>query len=94
MRASKSMLNKYQQYRASLIESAVTVVSKKKTKDEWNSTVTVVKFSNGKTLSLQKLNSAESMGLPGYHNTEAPDNHSYLGDTIDSAIAEYIRRMK
>lgn len=87
------MLSKYQQYRAALLESAITVVSKKKAKDEWNSTITVVKFSNGKTLSLQKLNSAESMGLPGYHNTEAPDNHSYLGDTIDAAISEYIRRL-
>ena len=42
---------------------------------------------------LQRLNSTESMGLPGWHDVTDPTSKlSYLADTKDDAVAEVIKR--
>jgi hypothetical protein len=71
----------------------VTVVKEKRTKDDFGNTATNVELSSGITHKIQRLNSTESMGLPGWHDTSAtPTTGSYLGNTKAEAIKELIRR--
>ncbi len=49
---------------------------------------TLVKLSDGTEHRMNRLNSAESMGLPGWHH----DGHGYLADTEDQAAAELARK--
>lgn len=53
---------------------------------------THVKLSNGKEHRIGKLNSTESMGLPGWHDLQSTENHTYLGETEQEAIAALIKR--
>jgi hypothetical protein len=49
---------------------------------------TEVTMPNGDVHKLQKLNATESMGLPGWHDLDAPNGSSWLGDTKEQAIKE------
>ncbi|ASD50363.1 hypothetical protein FDI24_gp084 [Acidovorax phage ACP17] len=82
-------MNKYQIYTDSLLESTVSLSSKKKTKDADGNNIVEVKLSNGKTFELLKLNSQESQGVPGWHDKNV-DRYSFRGETVDSAIAAII----
>ena len=66
-------------------------------------TKTSVTLSDGQTHQLQRMNSTESMGLPGWHNvTNDPSLHkthndseyrsSYLGDTKEEAVKNLLQR--
>lgn len=70
---------------------AISVVSKAKGRDEFGSPVTVVSLSNGTVRRIARLNATESMGLPGWHDTEK-DQNSYLGDTESDAIAVIVEQ--
>jgi hypothetical protein len=50
-----------------------------------------VKLSDGSTLRLVRLNSTESMGVPGWHDIDA-GQYSYLADTKDEAIKTALER--
>lgn len=63
-------------------EAGITVSSKTKVRDPMSGTETHVTLSNGKTHRLQRLNSTESMGLPGWHDLDG----GFLDDTEDGAI--------
>lgn len=84
-------MNKYSGYTKLLIESSI--ISKKKLSDNYGSKYFEIKLVGGKTLNLVKLNSSESMGLPGWHNMDAAQ-HSYLGDTVEDAVAMYLKTGK
>lgn len=78
---------------------AVTVTSTKKVSDPLEGTTHVVTFSNGATATLIKLNSSESMGLPGWHDAGkvgAPSSAggSYLADTKEEAIAMLLAKQQ
>lgn len=75
-------------------KTEITVASKKVSNTE-GFPVTNVTLSNGKKFSVVKLNSSESMGLPGWHLEDGADSSvqsSYLADTQKAAIEEMIRR--
>ena len=59
----------------------------KQVKDENGNTATEVTLPSGKVVQIQRLNSAESMGLPGWHG---PDG--YLADTKDGAVKLLVDR--
>jgi predicted DNA-binding WGR domain protein len=63
-----------------------------KVKDEFGGTSHLVSFSDGSSASIVKLNSSESMGLPGWHNADGSAFSSYLGDTKEDAVAELIKQ--
>jgi hypothetical protein len=71
--------------------AGVTVASKKRVKDPMDGTHTAVTLSNGKTHRIQKLNSVESMGLPGWHDIDE-STHSYLADDEDGAIKRLLEK--
>lgn len=75
-------------WRAAPAPAPVTVSSKKRVKDPLEGTQTHVSLSNGKTHRIQRLNSTESMGLPGWHDVEG----GYLADNEQGAIDELVRR--
>lgn len=74
----------------------LTVTTQARTKDEFGNAATEVTLSNGNTYTLQRLNAAESMGLPGWHYSGATVSDilggSFLGNTKDEAIKELLRR--
>jgi hypothetical protein len=71
----------------------ITFVKEKRTKDEYGNTATDVELSDGNKHKIQRLNSTESMGLPGWHDTSAtPTTGSYLGNTKAEAVKELLRR--
>ena len=73
---------------------AVTVTSESKGKDKYNNAVTNIDLSNGKKYQIIRLNSTESMGLPGWHdaNKFGPKDGGFLGNTKAEAIKELIDR--
>jgi len=68
-----------------------TITDTKKVKDIEEGNHVIITFSDNTKLRLQKLTSGESMGLPGWHNMDAKNGSSYLGDTQDEAIKFYIK---
>jgi len=69
---------------------ALTITSTKASTDPLTGTTHTVKLSDGSEFQIQKLNSVESMGLPGWHGVGA-DAKGFLGDTKKDAIDEVIR---
>lgn len=61
--------------------------STKQVKDENGNTATEVTLPSGRVVQIQRLNSTESMGLPGWHG---PDG--YLADTKDGAVKELVAK--
>lgn len=72
-------------------EAATKVTTTKRVKDA-DGTHTVVTLPDGSVRRIQRLNSAESMGLPGWHDMDAPSTRkSYIADTEAEAIKEIER---
>ncbi len=71
--------------------AGLSVASRKRVKVDMEGTHTAVSLSNGNTHRLQRLNSTESMGLPGWHDIDAKHG-GYLGDSEEAAIAALIER--
>lgn len=71
-------------------------VTEKRTKDEFGNVATEVTLPNGSVHTIQRLNAAESMGLPGWHLAGATATDiregAFLGNTKEEAIQELIRR--
>jgi hypothetical protein len=74
--------------------AAVTVTEKKRVNlGLTEGTVTRVTFSDGTVTDIQRMNSAGTMGLPGWHDTsKSVTQFSYLGDTEAQAIQELLQR--
>lgn len=75
----------------------VTVTARKRIKDDLNGTHTELKLSNGQTHRIQRLNSTESMGLPGWHHVgandlDSPTSMTYIADTEQDAISDLVSR--
>lgn len=73
----------------------ITMTSKRRVKVDMEGTHTEVTLSNGAKRRIQRLNSAASMGLPGWHDLDKPSNgkngwaghqNTYLADNEDDAI--------
>lgn len=77
----------------------VTLIEKKKVvvKSNPDNNHTLLKFSDGTKLRVQRLNSTESMGLPGWHDMDAVSTHpgmpplSYKSDTLEQVISEALQ---
>ena len=71
-------------------------VTEKRTKDEFGNVATEVTLPNGSVHTIQRLNAAESMGLPGWHLAGATATDiregAFLGNTKEEAIQELLRR--
>jgi hypothetical protein len=74
--------------------AAITVTEKKRVNlGPMDGTVTRVTFSDGTVTDIQRMNSAGTMGLPGWHDTsKSVKEFSYLGDTEAQAIQELLQR--
>ena len=72
----------------------ITVISDTKGKDDYGNAVSNIELSNGNKYQLIRLNSTESMGLPGWHdaNKFGPTDGGFLGNTKAEAISELIER--
>jgi hypothetical protein len=73
---------------------AITVANKKRVNlGPVEGTITRVTFSDGTVVDIQRMNSASTMGLPGWHdiNKDARES-SYLADTEKDAIAELLKQ--
>ena len=73
---------------------AITVANKKRVNlGPVDGTVTRVTFSDGTATDIQKMDSASTMGLPGWHDVnKGVTEFSYLADTEKDAIAELLTR--
>lgn len=69
-------------------------VTERKSKDEFGNAVTEVTLPDGSKHKIIRLNSTESMGLPGWHDATkfGPNDGGFLGNTKDEAIKELIAR--
>jgi hypothetical protein len=76
------------------IEGEVRVISETKDKDDFGNAVTQIEFSNGSKYQIIRLDSLESMGLPGWHdaNKFGPTEGGFLGNTKAEALQELTRR--
>jgi len=74
--------------------AAITVTEKKRVNlGPMDGTVTRVTFSDGTVTDIQRINSAGTMGLPGWHDTsKSVTQFSYLGDTEAQAIQQLLQR--
>ena len=74
--------------------AAITVTEKKRVNlGLMEGTVTRVTFSDGTVTDIQRMNSAGTMGLPGWHDTsKSVKEFSYLGDTEAQAIQQLLQR--
>lgn len=72
----------------------ITVVSDTKGKDDYGNAVSNIELSNGNKYQIIRLNSTESMGLPGWHdaNKFGPTDGGFLGNTKAEAISALIER--
>ena len=73
---------------------AITVANKKRVDlGPVEGTITRVTFSDGTVTDIQRMDSASTMGLPGWHdiNKDARES-SYLADTEKEAIAELLKQ--
>lgn len=76
-------------------DAPVTVASVKLVKDPVEGPKHVITFSNGATAAIVKLSSAESMGLPGWHDADAVGSKSsYLSDFKDEAVAAMLAKQQ
>jgi antitoxin component of RelBE/YafQ-DinJ toxin-antitoxin module len=71
-------------------------VTERKTKDRFGNAVTEVTLPDGSKHQIIRLNSTESMGLPGWHDATkfGPNDGGFLGNTKDEAIKELIARQE
>lgn len=60
-------------------------VKRRRVKGDMAGTHSELTFPDGRVHRIQKLNSTESMGVPGWHDADA-DLNSFLGDTEEDAI--------
>jgi hypothetical protein len=73
---------------------AITLANKKRVNlGPVEGTITRVTFSDGTAVDIQRMDSASTMGLPGWHdiNKDARES-SYLADTEKDAIAELLKQ--
>lgn len=70
----------------------ITKASERRTKDDFNNLVTEVTLSDGSVYQIARLNSLESMGLPGWHDFAKEKTTSFLGNTKDEAIKALIEQ--
>jgi hypothetical protein len=73
---------------------AITVANRKRVNlGPVEGTITRVTFSDGTVVDIQRMDSASTMGLPGWHdiNKDARES-SYLADTEKDAIAELLKQ--
>jgi len=79
-----------------LVEDAepegITVVSDTKGKDDYGNAVSNIELSNGNKYQIIRLNSTESMGLPGWHDAKkfGPTDGGFLGNNKQEAIQRLI----
>lgn len=73
--------------------AGISLKAKKRIREFGEEPHTRVELSNGATHRIVRLNSAESMGLPGWHDADAKEGErSFIHDTEPQAINELIRR--
>ena len=70
----------------------ITKASERRIKDDLNNPVTEVTLSDGSVYQIIRLNSVESMGLPGWHDAAEGKTTSFLGNTKDEAIKALIEQ--
>lgn len=72
----------------------VTLVSKKRVRSAFDNDgpYTAVELSDGSKHTISRLNSTDSMGLPGWRHNEAEGHHSFVGDNEDEAINTIVAR--
>lgn len=75
-------------------DTPIDLVSATRAKDPYGNTVTNLTFTNGAAYQIVRLNTTESMGLPGWHDANKfhPTDMAYLGDTKEEAVKELKRR--
>ena len=75
-------------------DTPIDLVSATRAKDPYGNTVTNLTFTNGAAYQIIRLNTTESMGLPGWHDANKfhPTDMAYLGDTKEEAVKELKRR--
>jgi hypothetical protein len=73
-------------------EAGITVVSDTKGKDDYDNTVTNIELSNGAKYQIVRLNSTESMGVPGWHDVNAKNIYGFLGNSKADAIETLIEQ--
>ena len=67
--------------------AAITLVSQKKINRGIDGTATILTFSDGTVVEVQRFDSASTMGLPGWHdNSKSASQSSYLGDRLSDVI--------
>lgn len=68
--------------------------SLKRVSDPLDGSHVVVTHADGHTDRIVKLTSGESMGLPGWHDMDAPGTSSFLADSQEEAIKMLLARRK
>lgn len=55
---------------------------------------TILKFSDGTTRKIQRMNAAEAFGIGGWHYIDVPagDVHTWVADSEEDAILEILRK--
>jgi hypothetical protein len=73
---------------------AITVTSRKRINlGPVEGTITRITFSDGTAVDIQRMDSASTMGLPGWHDiNKSVTGNSYLGDTEKDAIARLLEQ--
>lgn len=67
-------------------------VKRRRVKVELEGTHTELTFPDGRVHRIQRLNSGESMGVPGWHDFDAQGINSYLAETEEEAIKVLLAR--
>lgn len=66
----------------------------KKLKDDDGNSYAEVTLPSGKVMRLQRHDSTSTMGLPGWHDMDATDQHSYVADTLADATHALVDKDK